>query len=172
MKKIIFFLILSFFVITINFGRAQTALPQPDSLIKGELTTIYYYAADGYRYVFPNDKTFGSWFSDFGAVTTVSKEVLGQISLKGNVTYRPGVRMIKIQTVPKVYIVDKGGKLRWVKTEELAKKLYGDDWNKKIDDVPDEFLPIMLKDRRLKVKQSIILPWQLKQPKQSITIGV
>ena len=34
-------------------------LPQ-DSLIKASFPTIYYYASDGYRYVFPNNKTFGS----------------------------------------------------------------------------------------------------------------
>lgn len=139
MKKIIFFLVLSLFSISANVGRAQTTLPQPDSLIKGESSTVYYYAADGFRYVFPNDKTFGSWFSDFNMVTTVSADVLSKIPLKGNITYRPGVRMVKVQTVSKVYVVDEGGELRWIENEELAKKLYGDDWNKKIDDIPDGF---------------------------------
>lgn len=114
-------------------------LPSPDSLIKGQTSTIYYYGADGYRYVFPNEKAFGSWFSDFGNVITISNEELGKIPLKGNVTYRPGVRLVKIQSVPKVYAIGKGGKLRWIKTEDLAKKLYGDDWNRKIDDIPDVF---------------------------------
>lgn len=132
--------VLSFMFLSVPVTRAEFLfLPQPDSLIKGQTSTIYYYAADGYRYVFPNEKAFGSWFSDFGNVITISNEELGKIPLKGNVTYRPGVKLVKIQSVPKVYAIEKGGKLRWVKTEELAKKLYGDDWNKKIDDIPDPF---------------------------------
>lgn len=108
-----------------------------DSLIKGELDIIYYYAADGKRYVFPNSKTFGSWFSDFSSIHTVSNEELAQMPLGGNITYRPGVRLIKIQTSPKVYVVEQGGILRWVQTERLAEEIYGNDWNKKIDDILD-----------------------------------
>ena len=47
------------------------------------------------------------------------------------------MRMVKIQTDPKVYAVARGGILRWVKTESLAKLLYGDTWNTQIDDVSD-----------------------------------
>lgn len=118
---------------------AQFETPARDTLIRGSLPTVYYYAADGYRYVFPNDKTFGSWFIDFGKITRVSDMVLGEIPIKGNVTYRPGVRLVKIQTIPKVYAVDRGGTLRWIASEAVAAALYGADWNKKIDDIPDVF---------------------------------
>jgi hypothetical protein len=47
--------------------------------------------------------------------------------------------MVKIQTDPKVYAVDANGALRWVPDEWTAKRLYGDDWNKKIDDLSDAF---------------------------------
>ena len=137
MKKIIIVLCLS--LALVGASKAESAATKPDSLIKGVNSSIYYYASDGFRYVFPNDKTFGSWFGDFNNVITVSSDELAKIPLKGNVTYRPGVRMVKIETSPKVYVVDEGGKLRWIKNEALAKKLYGDDWNKKIDDIPDVF---------------------------------
>lgn len=110
-----------------------------DSLIKGGLTGVYYYAADGNRYVFPNSATYASWFSDYSFVITVSDQTLASIPLKGNVTYRPGVKLVKIQTDPKVYAIGKGGVLRWIENEALAEKLYGKDWNRKIDDVPDVF---------------------------------
>ena len=139
MKKILFFIFLCPFVILVGTSKAESATAKSDSLIKSTNSVIYYYASDGFRYVFPDDKTFGSWFSDFKNVVTVSNDELAKIPLRGNVTYRPGVRMVKIKTNPKVYAVDKGGKLRWIENEEIAKELYGDDWNKKIDDVPDVF---------------------------------
>jgi len=122
-----------------NLTAAEAKTTLMDSLIRGSSSVVYYYAADGFRYVFPNVKTYKSWFADFSGVITVADEDLAKIPLKGNITYRPGVRMVKIQSDPKVYAVGKGGKLKWVKTEALAEKLYGADWNKKIDDVPDAF---------------------------------
>ena len=139
MKKIITPLILCLFIILTGISKAESVTTKPDSLIRGANSSIYYYASDGFRYVFPDGKTFSSWFSDFKSVVTVSDNELANIPLKGNVTYRPGVRMVKIQTNPKVYAVDKGGKLRWIENEEIAKKLYGDNWNTKIDDIPDVF---------------------------------
>jgi hypothetical protein len=103
------------------------------------LSTLYYVAADGKRYVFPNEKTYQTWFYDFSDVTVLSMEEIQTIPLGGNVRYRPGVLLIKIQTDPKVYAVTQNGQLRWVKTEQLAQKLYGENWNLLIDDVPDSF---------------------------------
>ncbi|MCR4278554.1 MAG: plastocyanin/azurin family copper-binding protein, partial [bacterium] len=56
-----------------------------------------------------------------------------------NVTYRPGVKMVKITTDPKTYAVDKGGVLHHVGSEQLAETLFGLNWNQRIDDVPDPF---------------------------------
>ena len=64
---------------------------------------------------------------------------LAAIQIGGNVTYKPGVKMIKINSDPKTYAIGEGGALRWVSTESAAIALYGSDWNKKIDDVPDAF---------------------------------
>ncbi len=109
-------------------------------LIRASLTpAVYYYGADGKRYVFPNERTYKSWYADFSSVKRISDADLQAVSIGGNVTYRPGVRMVKITTDPKVYAVDAGGSLRWVKDEATAKALYGDDWNKKVDDIPDAF---------------------------------
>lgn len=47
--------------------------------------------------------------------------------------------MVKFQTLNNVYAVSKGGVLRWVTSEAVARGLYGDDWNKKIDDIADTF---------------------------------
>jgi hypothetical protein len=112
-----------------------------DILIKGpdKGSAVYYLAYDGKRYVFPNENTYRTWFSDFSGVVSVSATDVATFPIGGNVTYRPGMKMVKITTDPKVYAVDQGGVLRWVQSEALAAALYGSDWNKKIDDVPDAF---------------------------------
>ncbi len=109
------------------------------SLIKGSLPAIYYCGADGKRYVFPNLKTYHTWYADFSGVSTISDASLSAVPLGGNVTYRPGVRLVKITTDPKVYAVDAGGALRWISSEAVARQLYGSAWNTMVDDVPDAF---------------------------------
>jgi hypothetical protein len=112
----------------------------PGSLIKSRfLQSVFYCARDGRRYVFPNEKTYFTWFPDFTGVKTVSDSFLAQIPIGGNVTYRPGVRMLKLQSDPRVYAVSHGGVLRWVETEAVARALYGDAWNRMIDDLPEVF---------------------------------
>ena len=121
---------------------AATSLSQvqPGDLVRGtSLTAVYYYGKDGFRYVFPNDKTYFTWYSNFNTVKMLSDADLGKIQLGGNVTYKPGVKMLKINSDPKTYAVDAGGTLRWVTSEAAAVALYGSNWNKMIDDVPDAF---------------------------------
>jgi hypothetical protein len=103
-------------------------------------SAVYYCGADGKRHPFPNQKIHDSWFvGDFAGVWEVSMDTLAKIPMGQNVTYRPGVRMVKVTTDPKTYAVDANGTLRWVKTEAAAVRLYGTDWNKMIDDLPDAF---------------------------------
>jgi phosphodiesterase/alkaline phosphatase D-like protein len=102
-------------------------------------SAVYYCGADGKRYVFPDLGTYRSWYPDFSAVSVVTATELAAVPLGGNVTYRPGRHMIKIQTDPKVYAIDKGGVLRWVTTEALAQSLYGLLWSGLVRDVSDAF---------------------------------
>ncbi len=109
------------------------------TLIKGSLSSVYYCGADGKRYVFVNDKAYFTWYSDFTTVKTISDADMAMIPLGGNITYRPGTRMVKIQSDPKVYAISRGGTLRWVSSEAIAVQLFGADWAKMIDDVSDAF---------------------------------
>jgi plastocyanin len=123
---------------------AYAAVPvsslQSGDLIRSQTySSVYYYGADGFRYVFPNDKTYFTWYSNFDNVKWISDNDLATIQIKGNVTYKPGVKMIKINSDPKVYAVAGGGILRAINSELVAKELYGANWNKQIDDVPDGF---------------------------------
>jgi hypothetical protein len=47
--------------------------------------------------------------------------------------------LVKITSVPKVYAVEPGGSLRWIESEAVAKTLYGNDWNKRVDDVSESY---------------------------------
>lgn len=98
--------------------------------------TVYYLGNDGKKYIFPNERAYKSWYSDFSKVKVIASEELSKYLIGGNVTYRPGIKMVKIQTDPKVYAIGKSGVLRWVKTESIAQELYGANWNKMIDDIP------------------------------------
>lgn len=120
-------------------GVASAATLTSGDLIKASTPAVYYYGGDGKRYVFPNEKTYKTWYADFSSVKTITDAELAAIQIGGNATYKPGVKMVKITTDPKVYAVDKGGSLRWVSTEALATSLYGSTWNQMIDDVPDAF---------------------------------
>ena len=73
------------------------------------------------------------------ALVIVPATTLAQIPIGGNVRYKPGVRMIKVQSDTRAYAIAPGGVLRHVTTEAIAAKLYGADWNTKIDDVSDAF---------------------------------
>jgi hypothetical protein len=112
----------------------------PGSLIRTtQNTSVYYCGADGKRYVFPNAKVYATWYKDFSTVQTIAPEDLANIPLGGNATYRPGMKLVKIQTDPKVYAVDKNGTLRWMSTSALAVKYYGASWAKSVEDIPDAF---------------------------------
>jgi len=122
-----------------TLGLLHSATVASGGLIKGSLPAVYYVGANNKRYVFPNDKTYFTWYADFSGVTKVTDADLASYPIGGNVTYRPGTRLVKIQSDPKVYAVDAGGTLRWVKTEAAAIALFGGNWNKQIDDLSDSF---------------------------------
>ncbi len=110
------------------------------TLVKSpSFAAVYYVADDGKRYVFPNEKTYGSWFDNFSEVTEITDAELGAIAIGGNVTIRPGSALVKITTDPKTYAVSHGGVLHWVTNEDIAAALYGEDWNTDVVDVPDAF---------------------------------
>lgn len=99
---------------------------------------VYYCGKDGKRYVFPDAQTYFSWYADFAGIVTIAPGTLAQVRVGGNITYRPG-SLVKVQSDPKVYVVSRGGILRWVPTEDIALALFGADWSKRVRDVPVAF---------------------------------
>ncbi|MFA4845016.1 MAG: hypothetical protein WC654_00450 [Patescibacteria group bacterium] len=124
-------------------AHATTVSPDdlaPGDLIRGEsFSAVYYYAEDGLRYVFPNSKVYFTWYEDFDEVVWLSDADMATIQIGGNVTYKPGIKMVKINSSPQVYAVGAGGILRGIESEEVASELYGENWNQNIDDIPDGF---------------------------------
>ncbi len=128
---------------TVGAGLLQPAVAAAASagdLIKGtSLSTVYYYGYDGYRYTFPNEKTYMTWFEDFDDVTTISDSALADLSLAGNVVYRPGSYWIKVQSDDKVYAVSTDGSIHWIESEDVAEDYAGSSWASRVQDVPDVF---------------------------------
>ena len=139
MKKLLTFgLIVAVLVMGLSVPTVRAA--SAGDLIKMDGNpTVYYLGSDSKRYVFPNSSAYFTWYKDFSGVVTVSQSELESYGLGGNVTYRPGTRLVKVTTNPKVYAVEPGGVLRWVTTEAIMKSLYGDNPWSMIHDVPDAF---------------------------------
>jgi hypothetical protein len=122
-------------------SNAHAAAEIGDLVTCPDSNAVYHIGDDGGRYVFPNSSTFNTWHGDFDDVKTIGCEDLGTLPLKGNVTYQPGTRLVKVTTVNTVYAVETDGTLRPIESEDRARELYGDDWAGLIDDVPDTFFP-------------------------------
>ncbi|MBP6945316.1 right-handed parallel beta-helix repeat-containing protein [Patescibacteria group bacterium] len=112
------------------------AAVQP-GLIKGSGPVIFYLASNERRYAFPNEQTFRTWYQDFSRVRTVSDAELARYTYGGNVTYRPGTRLLKRVGDSKIYTVGRGGMLRWITSPTLARSYYGSNWLRLVDELPE-----------------------------------
>ncbi|MCC7356964.1 Ig-like domain-containing protein [Candidatus Uhrbacteria bacterium] len=102
-------------------------------------TAVYYYGKNGRRFVFPNEKVYFTWYKDFGKVKVIPLDQMSLIPIGSNVTYKSASKLVKFQTDTKTYLPTKGGTLRWVKTEEAARGLFGAQWNTNVDDITEAF---------------------------------
>lgn len=96
---------------------------------------VYYIGSDGDKYVFPDSKTFFTWYPDFSDVVRVPVSELDMYPDGGAVTYRPGTYMVTHMNTAKVYAVEPGGVLRWIPDEATAIDLYGSAWASMVRDV-------------------------------------
>ncbi len=110
-------------------------------LVKSDQSSaVYYVDGHGVRHAFPTSATYRSWYGDqFTNITTISANLLAKYPLGQNITMRPGVFLVKIQTAPSVYAIEPGGVLRELQNESIAESIYGRDWAKRVVDVPDVF---------------------------------
>lgn len=100
---------------------------------------IYYLGDDGRRHPFADERVFASWSANQIQVRSLPEDQLASIPLGGTVIYKPGTRLIKFESIPKVYDMDDNGWLHWIKTPELAAAQYGADWQSRLDVVSDAY---------------------------------
>lgn len=137
MKKFLLFSIIVFAIF--GFIKIDNANAN-GTLIKASRPAVYYFDNNTHkRYVFPNEKTYKTWYKDYSTVHTITDTELSNIPLGGNIVYRPGTRLVKITTDPRVYVVGQDGYLHWISNEALAIKLYGPNWKNLVSDIPDAF---------------------------------
>lgn len=101
-------------------------------------TAVYYFGVDGKRHAFANERMYKSWFKDYSKLVVLSEEVMSDIPLGKNVTFRPGERMVKF-TTSTVYAISYGGLLRPIANAEIAETMYGKEWVSFIESVDDVF---------------------------------
>ena len=118
---------------------AKAATIPGGSLIRGSQPAVYYITNDGKRLAFPNADTYFTWYPDFSTVKFVSDRTLASFPLAGNVTYRPGTRLLKLSSATTVYAVSHGGVLRPIMNQGAVRFEYGTNWTKLVDDLPDAF---------------------------------
>lgn len=108
-------------------------------LVRGSMSAVYFVAADGKRYVFPDATTYMSWYTNYDGLKRIADDVLSQLPLGGMVKIRPGTVLVKIVSDPKVYAVGPGGSLHWVENEATAVGLYGNAWAVRVRDLDTGF---------------------------------
>jgi UDP-2,3-diacylglucosamine pyrophosphatase LpxH len=109
----------------------------PSSALDHPCRVVYWVGSDGKRYAFPNEAVYRTWYADFATIRIVDAEALAAIPLNGLVTHRPGVRLVKLPSSPRVYAVDRRATLRWITSEATARALFGAAWNQHVIDLPE-----------------------------------
>lgn len=130
------------------FASVAAAMPASAAVADGSLvktadSSTVYYVSGGKLYVFPNEKTYATWFSNWDGVMTVTQAELTALNggvPAGNVTYREGTKLVTTPSVSTVYAVEPGGVLRSILSEENAIALYGSNWASRVEDVPAGFM--------------------------------
>ncbi len=138
LKKVSLGTLMFVMVAVLSFGtyvpKASSALATGD-LVKGPNSDAVYYINGSNKHVFPDRKTYLTWYTNFNAVKKVTVAELDQFTTGAPVAYRPGTKLVTHPNTAKVYAVEPGGGLRWLPSEAAAVALYGNDWAKWVNDV-------------------------------------
>lgn len=114
--------------------------------LPGSKSVYYVDYVNEFKYPFPDETTFLTWYDDFSEVKEV--ENLNDWLTIRNVTVKPGAKLIQEVTsdIPwkiasnKVYAVSRGGILNWIKTADVAEEIFGEDWATLIIPVPSSYI--------------------------------
>lgn len=141
MKKLPVF---SVFLILVGLIAPGAALGAPGSFDAGALLKspdgpeVFYLASDGRRYRFPNMETLRTWYPNRQEIIVADKrsDVSRIRDSRVFVTVRPGRTLVKFDDSPKVYAVENGAVLHWLKTGRDAIRTYGLNWQNRLVTLP------------------------------------
>ncbi len=121
-----------------NYFNYQYNPGELKKLARSENNDIYYYAADGKRYVFPNLDIFKSWFGDYdiNKLELQDLQTLYETPLGGNVTLRPGSLMMT-ETNLDIYLITGDSAMKVIKNFDLLIELYGTNYKDYIITIPN-----------------------------------
>ena len=115
----------------------------PGSIIKASLPMLYWYGKDCKRYPIPTTNTFLTWYplgSEKPIIRQLPDTEVVRIPIGGNVTYRPGTKNLKIASSSFKYAVSHGRVLHLISDSIVAVKIFGENWEDRVDTIPDAFL--------------------------------
>ena len=102
-------------------------------------TTVYKINDDGTRSVFINEKQYFSHYNSFEIIKEISLKEIQNFPLGAPVTYKKG-SLIKLTSIPKVFLVGDNNELHWIENEDLFYSL-GYTFEM-VNDVLDSFFPL------------------------------
>jgi hypothetical protein len=103
---------------------STSSSPYVGQLVRSQtVSTVYYVGVDGRRYVFPNETTYFTWYPNFNGVQFLPDATIAAMPIGPLVPLRPGIKLMKYPSVPKVFAVEPGGQLRWIPDEATLTRL-------------------------------------------------
>ncbi|MFA6130869.1 MAG: DUF2817 domain-containing protein [Patescibacteria group bacterium] len=115
----------------------------PGDYIKSPYFSTVYYVTDDYgRRPFIDEETYFTWQESFATLKSVTDATLTTLTIAGPMLPKPGVKLVKIESDPRVYEVLENEKdpyrpsLRWISSEAEATERFGSWWKWNIVDVP------------------------------------
>ncbi len=96
---------------------------------------VYLVASNGSKYVFPDTKTYFTWYENFDSVVKVSVTELDMYPNGGSVSVRPGSKLVKTPDTAMISAVEPNGVTRHIPTAAVASALYGANWASRVIDL-------------------------------------
>ncbi len=115
-------------VLAATNSAAKTILPFGTVFKIKTAPQVYYVAENKIAYGIPDEATFFSWFPSFNKIQIYPKGTIGNTVSKSILTIKPGARVVKFGTDPRLYTISKGARVRWIRDEETLRQLFGNNW--------------------------------------------
>lgn len=99
--------------------------------------SVYYFAADGKRYIFPTQETFVSWYGEYQVERVMPLVEMQEIPLGGNVTIKPG-NLLQTPTDFNVYLVTERNMIAPV-DEWILEAVHGEAYRAEVIDLQNYY---------------------------------